>query len=118
MTPANASHLRFPDDEAYRCLRAGAIDDFHRQIAKRPTVDFSGTDLRSVDLRRVNMSKLVIRGSYLRDADLRGLDLREIDLEGISLFHAKVSGVYFPANYSADEIRMSLEYGTRLRPGH
>jgi hypothetical protein len=28
---------------------------------------------------------------------------------------AKVSGVYFPAELSADEIRLSLDHGTRLR---
>jgi hypothetical protein len=31
------------------------------------------------------------------------------------LMDAKVSGVYFPTALSADEIRLSLDYGTRLR---
>ena len=38
-----------------------------------------------------------------------------MDLEGCSIFHAKVSGTYFPENLSAAELRMSLEMGTRLR---
>jgi uncharacterized protein YjbI with pentapeptide repeats len=109
------ANLRFPDDEAYRCLRAGEIDAYHKQVATRQQVDFSNSDLRGVDLRKVEVGKLIIRGSYLRDADLRGLDLRQMDLEGCSLFHAKISGVYFPRNISPEEIRMSVDYGTRLR---
>lgn len=106
---------RFPDDEAYRSLRVGEIDKFHHQIAKRQEVDFSDSDLRGLDLRRVDLSKLIIRGSYLRDADLRGLDLQTLDMEGCSLLHAKISGVYFPRNISPEEIRMSVDFGTRLR---
>jgi uncharacterized protein YjbI with pentapeptide repeats len=107
----------FPDDEAYRCLRSAEIDEFHRLIAKRDRVDFSNSDLRGVDFRKVDVTRLVIRGSYLRDADLRGLDLRKLNLEGVSLYHAKVSGTYFPENLSPEEIRMSVELGTRLRAG-
>jgi uncharacterized protein YjbI with pentapeptide repeats len=117
--PANNVNvsLRFPDDEAYRCLRSGEIDAFHKLVADRNEVDFSNSDLRGIGLRKVDISKLIIRGSYLRDADLRGLDLRQTDLEGCSLCHAKVGGVYFPKNLSPEEIRMSIEHGTRLRMG-
>jgi hypothetical protein len=38
-----------------------------------------------------------------------------MDLAGCSLFHAKVSGTLFPSNLDADEIRLSLEQGTRMR---
>ena len=109
--------LRFPDDEACRCLRAGELEQFRRLTAGRPTVDFSNSDLRGVDLRHVDFARVVIRGCYLRDADLRGLDLRPVDLEGASIFHARVSGTYFPPTLSADEIRLSVECGTRLRMG-
>ena len=34
---------------------------------------------------------------------------------GASLLDAKLSGTYFPAALSAQEIRLSLETGTRLR---
>ena len=35
--------------------------------------------------------------------------------EGASLLDAKVSGVYFPDELSPEEIRLSLDHGTRLR---
>jgi uncharacterized protein YjbI with pentapeptide repeats len=46
---------------------------------------------------------------------LRGVDLRQALLEGASLGSAKISGSYFPNQFSAEEIRLSVEYGTRLR---
>jgi hypothetical protein len=106
---------RFLKDKAYLCLRVGDFDGFHAEIADRKEVDFSDADLRAVDFRRGNLDKVVMRGAYLRDADLRGMDLRRLDLEGCSLLNAKVSGTYFPANLSAEEIQMSLQHGTRLR---
>lgn len=115
MVDKKAAALRFPDDEAYRCLRSGEIAAYHKLVAGRTEIDFANSDLRGVDLRKVDPSNLILRGAYLRDADLRGLDLRALDLEGCSLFHAKVSGVYFPENLSPEEIRLSLETGTRLR---
>ena len=117
MNPTKEAKLRFLDDEAYRSLRSGELDVYHKLVANRPEVNFSNADLRGVDLRKVDAGKLVLRGSYLRDADLRGLDLRQLDLEGCSLFHAKVSGAYFPAEVLPEELRMSLDYGTRLRTG-
>lgn len=111
----NPTAPRFPEDEAYRALRSGDLVRYHQVIAGRSQVDFSNSDLRGADLRGVLLEKVVLRGSYLRDADLRGLDLRAHDLEGCSLSHAKVSGTYFPDNLSAEELRLSLEFGTRLR---
>jgi len=72
--------------------------------------DFRGLDLRAIDAQRINFS-----GAYFRGTDLRGLDLREALLEGASLAHAQISGAYFPADLSADEILMSVNFGTRLR---
>jgi hypothetical protein len=109
---------RFPDDEAFRCLRSGEIDRFHLLILGREQIDFSGADLRGVDLRAADLSRVILRGAYLRDADLRGLDLRAHDLEGCSLYHAKISGIYFPANLDPNEIRLSWELGTRMRVRH
>ena len=37
------------------------------------------------------------------------------NLEGASLLGAKLSGTYFPTELSAQEIRLSLDTGTRLR---
>jgi uncharacterized protein YjbI with pentapeptide repeats len=106
---------KFLHDEAFKCLRSGDLDGYHAKIATMKDVDFSDCDLRGTDLRQADLSKVKLTGAYLRDADLRGLDLRHLDLEGCSLFHAKVSGTYFPGNLSAIEIRMSVELGTRMR---
>jgi len=46
---------------------------------------------------------------------LRGIDFRNSALEGASLAHAQISGAYFPPELSADEILMSMNFGTRLR---
>ena len=106
---------KFLQDPAFRLLRVGEVEAFHKNIEGRDVVDFSGTDLRATDFRKVDLSRVVLRDAYLRDADLRGCDLRHMDLEGASLQNAKISGAYLPTNLSAEEIRMSLRHGTRLR---
>lgn len=105
----------FSDDPAFRCLRTGDTEGFQKQLAGRQVVDLSDCDLRGVDLRGSSLDKVILRGCYLRDADLRGLDLRHLDMEGCSMYHAKISGAYFPANLSAAEITASVQYGTRMR---
>lgn len=106
---------RFPDDPAFRFLRAGDVEGFHRAIEDRRSVDFSGADLRGVDFRQIDLRKVVLRDAYMRGADLRGCDLRQTDLSGASLLNAKISGTYFPHNLSPEEILLSIEHGTRLR---
>jgi uncharacterized protein YjbI with pentapeptide repeats len=108
---------KFIDDPAYRDLREYEYDHFEQHSAGRDRLDFSSTDLRGVDLTRVDPSKLVLRDAYLREADLRGMDLRDLDLEGCSLHNAKISGTYFPANISPQEIANSVHFGTRIRTG-
>jgi len=105
----------FIDDLAFKALRAGNLDEFHRHIKDREVVDFSNTDLRATDFRNADLSKIVLRDAYLRDADLSGCDLRHVDLEGASLHNAKIAGAYFQKNLPTGEIRMSLKHGTRLR---
>ncbi len=105
----------FVDDPAFKALRAGDLDGFHRLIQDREVVDFSDADLRATDFRKVDLSKLVLRNAYLRDADFRGCDLRHIDLEGASVHNARIAGVYFQKNLPSREIRMSLRHGTRMR---
>ena len=90
--------------ECPRGGRAARLQDVH-----------SGADLRGADLRQADLKKIVLRNAYLRDADLRGQDLSHMDLSGCSLFHAKVSGCFFPADIAPEEIRLSLEFGTRMR---
>jgi uncharacterized protein YjbI with pentapeptide repeats len=106
----------FPDDPAFKSLRTGDFEAFNRQIASQKRVDFSDSDLRGVDFRGVvDLSKVIVRGAYMRDTDLRGLDLRDWDMQGCSLYHAKISGAYFPANLSPLEISLSVQHGTRMR---
>jgi uncharacterized protein YjbI with pentapeptide repeats len=105
----------FLEDEAFRSLRAGDIAAFHEQIEGRDVVDFSGADLRAVDMRKADISKVVLRGAYLSDADLRGIDLRGKDLEGCTFLRARVSGAFFPSELSAQELRNSVDLGTRVR---
>lgn len=106
---------RFLNDEAFKCLRVGEIDQFHRIIESRSLVDFSGADLRGTDFRNVDFRKITLRDAYLREADLRGCDLRQVDLEGASLHNAKIAGVYFSESLSPEEIQLSVQHGTRLR---
>ena len=106
---------RFIDDEAFRSLRAGDVQAFHRLIERRSVVDFTDADLRGTDFRNVDLSKVVMLGAYLKDADLRGMDLRKVDLEGASIHNARIGGAYFPANLPAAEIELSVKHGTRMR---
>ena len=107
---------RYLEDPAYRCLRVEDIDGYNMAIINRQVVDFTDANLRSVDLRKADLEKVVLRGAYLRDADLRGCDLRHMDLEGTSFHGAKVAGAYFPPNVPPQELEMSVELGTRIRP--
>ena len=106
---------RFVDDEAFRSLRAGDVQTFHRMIERRSVIDFTDADLRGTDFREVDLSKIVLRGAYLKDADLRGLDLRKVDLEGASIHNARIGGTFFSSDLSADEIALSVKHGTRMR---
>jgi uncharacterized protein YjbI with pentapeptide repeats len=108
---------RFINDEAFRSLRAGDVETFHRMIERRPVIDFTDADLRGTDFREVDLTKVVLHGAYLKDADLRGLDLRKVDLEGASIHNARIGGAYFPSELSASEIALSVKYGTRMRTG-
>lgn len=107
---------RFLDDLAFKALRLADFAAYNRAVAGQKRVDFSNTDLRGVDFRGIDdLTKLNVQGAYMRDADLRGLDIRTWDMEGCSLYHAKVSGAYFPATLSAQEVTMSVQHGTRIR---
>ncbi len=80
------------------------------------SLDLSGAHLRGLDLRHLDAKGLILKDAYLRGADLRGIDFRQCEMEGASMAEAKVSGTYFPDHFSAEEIRLSIEKGTRLRP--
>ncbi len=103
------------DDPLYQLLRNEDIRGFNEQ---RNTLDASrlrSGDYRGRDLRNMDAAGLDFSDSYFRNSDLRGIDFRDTNLEGASLIDAKVSGTYFPEALSAEEIRLSLDTGTRLR---
>jgi len=103
------------DNVLFTLVRDEKIAEFNRVKASHPTIDFRGGDFRGLDLRELDVKGIDFSDAYFRAADLRGLDLRENGLEGASLAHAQISGTYFPAELSADEILMSVKYGTRMR---
>jgi len=102
-------------DPLYRLLREEEIAAFNKQRVVGGSYDFRGCSFRGSDLRGLEAAGIDFRDAYFRDADLRGVDLRNAQLEGASLASAKISGVFFPDDIAPDEIRLSVEFGTRLR---
>lgn len=109
------SHPRQLDTPLYRLLHDEKIDEFNKQKPREGSIDLRGADLRGLDLRMLDASRIDFTDAYFRGADLRGIDLREACLEGASIAHAQISGAYFPARLSADEILLSMQFGTRMR---
>ncbi|MDA7089143.1 pentapeptide repeat-containing protein [Pseudomonas sp. SA3-5] len=103
------------DSPLYHLLQNEDIAGFNAQKPKDGEVDLCNGDFRGLDLRAIDAKRINFSDAYFRGTDLRGLDLREALLEGASLAHAQISGAYFPADLSADEILMSVNFGTRLR---
>jgi len=103
------------DDPMYRLLRDGNIEDFNEQKQNGAQFDLTNCDFRSVDLKGLDAAGVDFSGCYFRQADLRGVDFSQSILRGASINGAKVSGVLFPKEISADEIELSLLHGTRMR---
>lgn len=102
-------------DPLYQLLRNEDIKGFNEQRDNLDTSELKNGDYRGRDLRNMNAAGLDFSNSYFRNADLSGIDFRQTDLEGASLLDAKLSGTYFPEEIDAQELRLSLETGTRLR---
>ncbi len=102
-------------DPLYQMLRQEDVDAFNANRDSLGTDHLSGGDYRGRDLRKMNARGLDFSSAYFRNADLSGIDFRETNLEGASLMDAKISGVYFPVELSPEEIRLSVDHGTRLR---
>ena len=102
-------------DPLYQLLRTEDIKGFNEQRDKLDTNELKSGDYRGRDLRNMNAHGLDFSNSYFRNCDLSGIDFRNTNLEGASLLDAKLSGTYFPEALSAEEIRLSLNTGTRLR---
>lgn len=103
------------DDPLHQLLRDEDIKGFNE---KKPTLDTSNLhskNYRGLDLRNMDADGLNLANAYFRNADLRGIDFRNTNLDGASMAEAKISGCYFPRELSPEEIRMSVELGTRLR---
>lgn len=109
------SQPRQLDSPLYRLLRDEKVAEFNKQKPREGSIDLRGADLRGIDLRQLDASRIDFTDAYFRGADLRGLDLREANLEGASIAHAQISGAYFPATLGADEILLSMQFGTRMR---
>ncbi|WP_175652461.1 pentapeptide repeat-containing protein [Pseudomonas sp. Marseille-P9899] len=103
------------DSTLYALIHNENIAAFNREKPKGVSIDFRDGDFRGLDLRNLDTTGIDFSGAYFRAADLRGLDLRDVPMEGASIAHAQISGSWFPPELSADEILMSVQYGTRLR---
>ena len=101
-------------DPLYQMLRHEDVDSFNNSRDTLDTSQLSGGDYRG-RISQNECAGLDFSSAYFRNCDLSGIDFRETNLEGASLLDAKVSGVYFPDELSAAEIRLSLDHGTRLR---
>lgn len=106
-----------PDNPLYELLHLEKIEEFNQRRASGEIIDLRGVNLRSMDLRDLDTNGLSFTDTYLRSTDIRGLDLSHCHMEGATLFEAKISGTLFPRELSADEIRLSVTMGTRLRYG-
>jgi uncharacterized protein YjbI with pentapeptide repeats len=102
-------------DPLYKLLRDDEVAAFNKKREPGRSYDFRGCTFRGSDLRGLDAHGLDLRDCYFRDADLRGVDLRQALLEGASLGSAKISGVFFPDDIAAEEVRLSVDFGTRLR---
>ncbi|WP_339081811.1 pentapeptide repeat-containing protein [Pseudomonas sp. TMP9] len=109
------SRPRILDNPLYVLIHDEKIPIFNAQKPKDTVIDLSDGDFRGLDLRALDAQGVNFTNAYFRGTDLRGLDLRNAHLEGASLAHAQISGAYFPTELTADEILMSVNFGTRLR---
>ena len=112
--------MDIPDGDIKRQPRLQLVyeenrEKFNELVAQGKIPHLQNQNLSDADLRGFNLSNMDLSGSYMRGANLSGLDLRGANFSGVSLKNAKVSGCYFPEDLPADEIRLSLDFGTRVR---
>jgi len=88
---------------------------FNELVVQGKIPHLQNQNLAHLDLRGYNVSNMDLSGAYMHGTNLSGMDLRGANLSGASLKDAKVSGCYFPADLPAEEIRLSLKFGTRVR---
>lgn len=90
-------------------------DAFNKLVSEGTVADFSNQNLSDLDLVGFNLRGANLSGAYLRGANLGGVDLTGANLHGASLKQAKISGCLFPVGLSAEEIRLSVDMGIRMR---
>ena len=106
---------KITQDPLYQLLRSGEIEAFNKRRAAGELCDLTNCDFRNVDLRNIEADGLDLTGCYFRQSDLRGVDLSKTKMDGASINGARISGVFFPRELSADEINLSIVHGTRMR---
>lgn len=99
----------------YQLLLEENLEQFNDLVRQGKAPDLRGANLAGLDLRKALLKGLDLSDCYLRGANLKGVDLSGCNLKGASLRNAQVSGTLFPENISSQELRLSLELGTRLR---
>jgi uncharacterized protein YjbI with pentapeptide repeats len=101
----------------YDLLRGENVKEFNQRKASGESTAglLRGGDFRGLDLRDIDADGLDFQDAYFRGADLRGVDFRNANIEGASFCQAHISGCYFPKSVSAEEIRLSIDQGTRIR---
>lgn len=103
------------EDPMYQLLREGKTAEFNEARKAGEPCNFVGLNFRAVDLRGAWLDGLDLTDCYFRQADLRGVNLYHCEMEGASIHNAHISGTFFPRALSSSEIRLSLQYGTRMR---
>ena len=102
-------------DNLYYLLKNEQIDEFNSKVDGLSLIPLQNLNLRFINLQKANLRYADLRGAYMSRSDLRGVNLTNALLEGSSFHSAKISGTYFPKNLSAEEIKNSVMYGTRVR---
>ncbi len=102
-------------DCLYQLIRESKVEEFNELRKNEENISFVNGNFRGVDLRHFNLKGIDFSNSYFRQADLRGQDLSDCSFEGASIHGARISGVMFPKELSAEEINLSLQHGTRMR---
>ena len=106
---------KFKEGTLVLLLRDGRMEEFNHAARQEDHLDLAGANLRGVDLRNAYLVNADLQNAYCHTADFRGVDLSQANIEGASFHRARISGAYFPSNVSAEELKMSVDLGTRIR---
>lgn len=103
--------------EIYQAIVNEDVDTFNKICLTHDHFDLSSHSFLSVDFRKFDLSKALFNfdNCYFKSSDLRGQTLSHSSFSGASMHLARVSGVLFPDNVSAQEIELSINKGTRIR---